>query len=131
VQETSREKATHTYGKEKRDETKSARQDKGTRYLVILTLTGFSSLALEMVWMRMMLLTINNTIYLSAIVITVFLSDWGSEVFSCRRSFRPGSGPPGRWGPSSLPPRVLSSRGVHHVSRNHSMGFSDFDFYRT
>lgn len=50
---------------------------RGKRFLAALTVTGFVGLALEMVWMRMLLLTINNTIYLYTIVITVILFGLG------------------------------------------------------
>jgi len=49
----------------------------GRRFLVALGITGFAGLALEMVWMRMMLLVFNNTIYLYTIVITLYLLGLG------------------------------------------------------
>lgn len=51
--------------------------DKGLRFLVTLCLTGFAGLTLEMVWMRMMLLLLNNTIYLYTIIITTYLFGLG------------------------------------------------------
>ncbi len=48
-------------------------EERGRRFLVALGVTGFAGLALEMVWMRMMLLVFNNTIYLYTIVITIYL----------------------------------------------------------
>ena len=50
----------------------------GTRYLVTLGITGFIGLALEMVWMRMLLLVFNNTTYLYTIVITMYLFALGA-----------------------------------------------------
>lgn len=47
--------------------------ERGIRYLVALGITGFIGLALEMVWMRLLLLVFNNTIYLYTIVITLYL----------------------------------------------------------
>lgn len=56
-----------------RDTGKSLSDDKGMRFIVTLGITGFAGLTLEMVWLRMMLLTFNNTIYLYTIVLTVYL----------------------------------------------------------
>jgi spermidine synthase len=50
---------------------------RGKRFLAALTVTGFVGLALEMIWMRMLLLTINNTIYLYTIAITAILFGLG------------------------------------------------------
>lgn len=50
---------------------------KGKRFLAALTITGFAGLTLEMVWMRMLLLAFNNTIYLYTIVITMILFGLG------------------------------------------------------
>ena len=51
--------------------------DRGWRFIVTLTITGFVGLTLEMVWMRMLLLAINNTIYLYTIVIATVLCGLG------------------------------------------------------
>ncbi|MFA6472647.1 MAG: fused MFS/spermidine synthase, partial [Candidatus Latescibacterota bacterium] len=56
---------------------KPAAVDGGLRFIIALTITGFVSLSLEMIWMRMLLLTINNTIYLYTIVITTILFGLG------------------------------------------------------
>jgi spermidine synthase len=50
---------------------------RGRRFVAALTVTGFAGLALEMVWMRMLLLVINNTIYLYTLVITGVLFGLG------------------------------------------------------
>jgi len=42
-------------------------------FVVTLGISGFAGLALEMVWMRMMLLVYNNTTYLYTIIISVYL----------------------------------------------------------
>ncbi|MCE5251080.1 hypothetical protein LLG96_12760 [bacterium] len=47
--------------------------DKGLRFVIALGITGFVGLTLEMVWMRIILLVVNNTIYVYTIVITSFL----------------------------------------------------------
>ncbi len=123
--------AAKSHGKGKTFETVSVGSAGGTRYLIILTLTGFSALALEMVWMRMMLLTINNTIYLSAIVITIILF---------------GLGLGGLLMPALIPPRLRTARTMGFILSLTALtvlvgfilfpavtqyGFSDFDFYRT
>jgi len=56
----------------------------GLRFVAALGVTGFVGLALEMVWMRMMLLTFNNTIYLYSIVLTVYLFGLGLGGFVLR-----------------------------------------------
>jgi spermidine synthase len=56
---------------------KAIPSDNGIRFIVALTITGFISLSLEMVWLRILLLTINNTIYLYTIVITSILFGLG------------------------------------------------------
>ena len=61
----------------KKSSGKSTRKDKGIRFVVTLAVTGFTGLALEMVWMRMILLVANNTIYLYTIVITMVLFGLG------------------------------------------------------
>jgi spermidine synthase len=55
----------------------SSRQEKGIPYIVTLTITGFAGLALEMVWLRILLLRFNNTTYLYSIVITTILFGLG------------------------------------------------------
>ena len=57
--------------------TKSPQSEKGLRFIAALAITGFTGLTLEMVWMRMLLLVANNTIYLYTIVITTVLFGLG------------------------------------------------------
>ncbi|MBN1294031.1 MAG: fused MFS/spermidine synthase [Candidatus Latescibacteria bacterium] len=57
--------------------TQSSESDKGLRFIIALAITGFTGLTLEMVWMRMLLLVANNTIYLYTIVITIVLFGLG------------------------------------------------------
>jgi len=64
--------------------TRSAFPEKGLRFLAALGITGFAGLTLEMVWMRMILLIFNNTIYLYTIVITSFLLILGLGGFMLR-----------------------------------------------
>ncbi len=51
--------------------------DRGIRYIAALTVTGFVGLALEMVWIRLLLLRLNNTTYVYSIVITIILFGLG------------------------------------------------------
>lgn len=69
--------------------------EKGIQFIIALTVTGFVSLALEMIWMRMLLLTINNTIYLYTIVIVSILF---------------GLGMGGLLLPALIPPRARNER---------------------
>lgn len=131
IHEVPTEKNTHSHGGKKAAGAKHSRTDGGLRFLFILALTGFSALALEMVWMRMMLLTFNNTIYLSAIVITIVLF---------------GLGLGGLLMPALIPQRLRTARTMGFILSGTAFtilvgfiifpavtqyGFSDFDFYRT
>lgn len=63
---------------------------KGLKFIVTLGITGFAGLTLEMVWMRMMLLVLNNTIYLYTIIITSYLFGLGLGGLMLRKII-PGS----------------------------------------
>lgn len=108
-----------------------AHGDRGRRFIITLTITGFVGLALEMVWMRMLLLIINNTIYLYTIVITSVLM---------------GLGLGGLLLPALVPQKIRSERtlgiilaglgltillGFVYFPMASEYGFSSFDFYRT
>lgn len=62
---------------EKKSSEKSVQKEKGFRFLTALAITGFTGLTLEMVWMRMVLLVVNNTTYLYTIVLTTVLLGLG------------------------------------------------------
>ena len=58
--------------------------EKGWRFIVAIGLTGFVGLILEMVWLRMLLLVVNNTIYPYTIVITCYLLALGTGGYLMR-----------------------------------------------
>ncbi|MFC1573928.1 fused MFS/spermidine synthase [Candidatus Latescibacterota bacterium] len=58
--------------------------EKGWRFIIAIGLTGFIGLILEMVWLRMLLLVVNNTIYLYTIVITFYLLGLGTGGYFLR-----------------------------------------------